>query len=89
MKNDPKVYYIEFSYDGVKYTIHPLSYWDLSKGTLGDKLILAELIEGFIKDNNLHKEGAKVSEAKLFGKGGETIVKIEDFAKLYEDEKEA
>ena len=76
------VYLIQFCYNGTEHTIHPLSYHDYSKANLGDVLTFAQLIEDHIKENNLHVDGAKVSNAHLFGKEGELIVKVDDFSKL-------
>lgn len=87
MGKDPNVYYVQFTYAGEEHKVYPLSYWDYSKGDIGDKLVLAEFVEDHIRENNLHKEGERVSNARLFGKGGELIVKVDDFSKIYDDEK--
>lgn len=76
------VYLIQFCYNGKEYSIHPLSYHDYSNDNIADVLTLAQLIEDHIKDNNLHVDGAKVSNARLFGKEGDLIVKVDDFSKL-------
>ena len=78
-----KNYLIHFEYAGETHIIHNLSYHDFSKGNLGDKLWMAEMIEDYIKTSNLHKEGAKVSKARLFGKGGELIASVSDFGEEF------
>lgn len=77
-------YLIQFEYGGEEYSIHNLSHNDLSKGTVGEKLWMAETIEVYIKSNDLHKDGAKVKNARLFGKGCEVIAYIDDFEKEFE-----
>ena len=74
-----KNYLIQFEYGGEKHSIHNLSHCDFSKGDFSDKLLMAEIIENYIQSNNLHKDGAKVTNACLFGKGCELITHISDF----------
>ncbi len=40
---------------------------------------MAGIIEDYIQTYNLHKDGAKVTNARLFGKGGELITLVPDF----------
>lgn len=77
-----KNYLIQFDYAGETYDIPNLSYCDFSKGKIGDQLVMAEIIEDYIKTKGLHKEGAKVSNARLFGKEGELIVRVKDFSEI-------
>lgn len=72
-------YLIQFEYAGETYSIPTLSHTDFSKGNFGDKAVMAEIIESFIKSNNLSKAGAKATNARLFGKGGELIARVSDF----------
>ena len=72
-------YLIQFEYGGEKHSIHNLSHCDFSKGDFSDKLVMAEIIENYIQTNNLHKDGAKVTNACLFGKGCEPITHVPDF----------
>ena len=72
-------YLIQFEYGGLKHSIHNLSHCDFSKGDFSDKLVMAEIIEDYIQTNNLHKDGAKVTNACLFGKGCEPIAHVPDF----------
>lgn len=72
-------YLIQFEYGGEKYSIHNLSHCDFSKGDLSGKLVMAEIIENYIQTNNLHRDGAKVADACLFGKGGDLITRVLDF----------
>lgn len=72
-------YLIQFEYGGEKHSIHNLSHCDFSKGDFSDKLVMAEIIENYIQTNNLHKDGAKVTNACLFGKGCEPIAHVPDF----------
>ena len=76
-------YLIQFEYAGATHSIHFLSHNDFSKGNLGDKAVMAETIEDFIKSNNLSKVGAKVTNARLFGKAGELIAQVSDFAQEF------
>ena len=73
-------YLIQFEYGGEKYSIHNLSHCDFSKGGECDKLVMAEIIEDYIQTNNLHKDGAKVTNACLFGKEYELITHVPDFS---------
>lgn len=72
-------YFIQFEYARSKHSIHFLSHNDFSKGNFIDKAVMAETIEDFIRSNNLRKKDAKVTNACLFGKGGELIAKVSDF----------
>jgi len=72
-------YLIQFEYGGETHSIHSLSHNDFSKGHFSDKAVMAELIEDYIKTTGLHKDGAKVENARLFGKGGELITCVCDF----------
>ena len=74
------VYTIQFNYGENSYSFSPLSHWDYSKGNFGDALTMALLIEDYIKEKNLNKEGTKVSNARLFGKGGELIIQVKDLS---------
>lgn len=74
-------YLIQFNYAGETYHIHTLSHNDLSHMDKGVEIFVASQIEDYINSNNLHKEGAKVSDACLFGKGGALIACVHDFAK--------
>ncbi len=76
-------YLIRFEYAGITHSIHYLSHNDFSKGHLGDKAVMAEIIEDYIKSNDIHKDGTKVTNARLFGKGGELIAQISDFSKEF------
>ena len=76
---DENNYLIQFEYGGEKHSIHNLSHCDFSKGYFSDKLVMAEIIEDYIQTNNLHKDGAKITNARLFGKGGELITLVSDF----------
>lgn len=77
-----KNYLIEFEYGGKSFQIHNLSHADFSKGKISDAVFMAYVIEEYISTQNLHKDGAIVSNARLFGKNGEPILKIEDFRNL-------
>lgn len=72
-------YLIQFEYAGETHSIHNLSHNDFTKGNIGDKALMAELIEDYIKSNNLHKDDAMVTNARLFGRGGELITRVSDF----------
>lgn len=72
-------YLIQFDYAGEVHSIHNLSHCDFSKGDSGDKLWIADMIELYIKANNMHKDGAKATNVRLFGKEGELIAHISDF----------
>lgn len=74
-------YLIQFDYGGETYSIHNHSYHDLSKGNTSAQLWMAETIEDYIRTENLHQEGAKVSKARLFGKDLELITQVNDFSK--------
>lgn len=74
-----KNYLIQFEYGGETHSIHDLSHCDFSKGHFSDKVVMADLIECYIQTSNLHKDGAKVTNARLFGKGGELITCVSDF----------
>lgn len=76
-------YLIQFEYGGEKHSFHNLSHCDFSKGRFSDKEVMAELIESYIQTSNLHKDGAKVTNACLFGKGGELITRVSDFGKEF------
>lgn len=76
---DENNYLIKFEYGGETHSIHNLSHCDFSKGDFKDKGMMAEIIEDYIRTNNLHKDGAKVANARLFGKGGELITRVPDF----------
>ena len=76
---DENNYLIQFEYRGETHSIHNLSHCDFPKGDFKDKGMMAEIIEDYIRTNNLHKDGAKVTNARLFGKGGELITRIPDF----------
>lgn len=76
-------YLIQFEYGGEMHGIHNLSHCDFSKGNFSDKLVMAEIIEVYIQNNDLHKDGAKVTNARLFGKGGELITCVTDFGTLF------
>ena len=75
------VYSIQFDYDGKTHDIPNLSYNNL-KDNLATKLWMAEVIEDYIKENKIHQDGAKVSNANLIGKDGEVLVHVDDFSKL-------
>lgn len=75
------VYLIQFDYDGKTYDIPNLSYNNL-EDDCATKLWMAEMIELYIRDNGIHKDGAKVSNANLIGKGCKVIAHVDDFAKL-------
>ena len=74
------VYTIQFIYGENSYSFSPLSHWDYSKGNFGDALTMALLIEDYIKEKNIYKEDTKVSNARLFGKGGELIIQVKDLS---------
>ena len=74
-----KNYLIQFDYGGKTYSIHNLSHHDFSKGNVGDQLWMAETIEDYICTEGLHQDGAKVSNARLFGKDLELITRVNDF----------
>ncbi len=76
---DENNYLIKFEYGGESHSIHNLSHCDFSKGDFKDKQMMAGIIEVYIRTNNLHKDGAKVTNARLFGKGGELITRVPDF----------
>ena len=76
-------YLIQFDYAGETHSIPNLSHNDLSNGDVGVKLWMAETIEDYIKSSNIRKDGAVVTGARLFGKGGELIAKITDFKKEF------
>ena len=80
---DEKNYLIQFDYAGETHSIHNLSHHDFSNGNIGDKHWMALGIEDYLRSNKIHEEGAKVTNARLFGKGGELIVKIEDFGEEF------
>ncbi|MCH5328477.1 MAG: hypothetical protein J1E02_05610 [Coprobacter sp.] len=73
------VYLIQFCYDGIENSIPFLSYCDFSKV---DVSVLAEHIEDYIQSCGIHKEDAKVTNVRLFGKDGELIIKVDDFSQL-------
>ncbi|HAP28788.1 MAG TPA: hypothetical protein DCR26_01595 [Porphyromonadaceae bacterium] len=73
-------YLIQFDYAGETHSIHNLSHCDFTKGLFSDKAVMAEIIELYIETANIHKDGAKVTNARLFGKGGELITRITDFS---------
>ena len=79
-KMNEKNYLIQFDYAGETYSFHNHSHNDFSKEDIGAQLFMAEMIEIYIRDSGLHKEGAKVSNARLFGKGGELITCVKDFS---------
>lgn len=76
---DENNYLIQFEYGGEMHSIHNLSHCDFSKGDFSVKLVMAEFIEDYIQSNNLHRDGAKVTNARMFGKGGELITRVTDF----------
>lgn len=76
---DENNYLIQFEYGGENHSIHSLSHCDFSKGNFRDKWVMAGIIEDYIQTYNLHKDGAKVTNARLFGKGGELITLVPDF----------
>ncbi len=76
---DENNYLIQFEYGGEMHSIHNLSHCDFSKGDFSDKLVMAGIIEDYLRTNNLRKDGAKVTNARLFGKGGELITRVPDF----------
>lgn len=76
---DENNYLIQFEYGGEMHSIHNLSHCDFSKGDFSVKLLMAEFIEDYIQSNNLHRDGAKVTNARMFGKGGELITRVTDF----------
>lgn len=80
---DEKNYLIQFEYAGETHSIHNLSHHDLSNGGIGDKMWMEEMIKIFLESNDIYEENAKVTNARLFGKGGELIVKIEDFGEEF------
>ena len=75
------VYSIQFDYDGKTHEIPNLSYNNL-KDNLATKLWMAEVIEDYIKENKIHQDGEKVSNANLIGKGCEVLAYVDDFSKL-------
>ena len=77
---DEKNYLIQFDYGGKTYSIHNLSHHDFSKGNAGDRLWMATTIEDYIRTTGLHRDGAKVSNARLFGKDLELITRVNDFS---------
>ncbi len=76
---DENNYLIQFEYGGEMHSFHNLSHCDFSKGDFSVKLVMAEFIEDYIQSNNLHRDGAKVTNARMFGKGGELITRVTDF----------
>ncbi len=77
-----KNYLIQFDYGNKCHSIHNLSHCDFSKGNVGDKIWVAETIELFIKSENLHIDGEKVSNIRLFGSNGEIILHISDLSNI-------
>lgn len=77
-----KNYLIQFEYGKNMYSIHTLSHFDFTKGNIGDKLWLAETIEDYIKSENIHIDGARVSNVRLFAKDGELVMRVDDFSSL-------
>ncbi len=75
-----KNYLIQFEYGGKEYQIHELTHWNLSKGNIGDKFWMMEEIKEYLRKNNL--SNSVIKNARLFGKGGELIVMVEDFSKI-------
>lgn len=76
------VYLIQFDYDGKTHDIPNLSYNNL-KDDYATKLWMAGVIEDYIKENKIHQDGEKVSNANLIGKGCEVLAHVDDFAELY------
>lgn len=56
---DENNYLIQFEYGGEMHSIHNLSHCDFSKGDFSDKLVMAGIIEDYLRTNNLRKDGAK------------------------------
>lgn len=75
-----KNYTIQFEYGEEKYSIHELSHCDFSKGKNSDALWMMEEIKDYLKSN--HLSGSTIKNARLFGKEGELIIKIDDFSKI-------
>ena len=73
-------YMIQFEYGGKTHSIAELSYWDFSKGDIGDKLWMMNEIKEYLKGNNL--SGSEIKNARLFGKEGDVITKVDDFSKI-------
>lgn len=70
-----------FDYDGKTHNILNHSYSNL-KDDCATKIWMAEMIELYIRENRIHKDGAKVSNANLIDKDCEVIAHVDDFAKL-------
>lgn len=77
-----KNYLIQFDYGGNGHCIHVLSHFNFSGGNVGDKIWLAETIENYIKTEGLHINGEVVSNVRLFGANGESIISLSDLAKI-------
>lgn len=75
-----KIYTIQFEYGGETHSISELSHFDFSKGNTEDKLLMMEEIKAYLRDNNL--SGSQIKNARLFGKGGDLITKVDDFSKI-------
>ena len=75
------VYLIQFDYDGKTHNIPNLSYNNLKDNHV-TKLWMAEVIENYIKENKIHKDGAKVTNANLIGKDGEVLAHVDDFSEI-------
>ena len=73
-------YTIQFEYGGETHSIAELSHFDFSKGDVGDKLWMMNEIKEYLKGNNL--SGSQIKNARLFGKGGDVITKVDDFSKI-------
>ena len=77
-----KNYLIQFEYGKNTYSIPALSHCDFTKGSIGDKLWLAETIEDYIKSENIHVDGVRVNNVRLFAKDGELVMRVDDFSSL-------
>lgn len=69
-----KNYLIQFKVGKEIHNICNLSHHDFSKGTIGDKLWVNEMIKIYNEDNHVFQNEDKVEDINLFGKQGEIIL---------------
>ena len=73
---------IQFDYGGKTYDIHTLSHNNFSSGDFVVQQWVAGMIEYYIENEKLHKEGALVTNIRLFGRNGELIFHRNDFTQM-------
>lgn len=76
-----KNYTIQFEFEGKTHLFQIHSYLDFSKGKDSDAIFMADQIGIYMESIGMPSNTA-VENARLFGEGGEPIVKVEDTSKF-------